>query len=124
MKLTIFTPTYNRGYIIETLYKSLKTQTCKDFEWLVIDDGSTDNTAEIFSQFICEQKVDIRFYKKGNGGKHTAANLALKLAKGELFFVVDSDDFLSENAVERILFYYEQIKDDDSFFGVWFEKFF
>ena len=63
MKLTIFTPTYNRGYIIENLYRSLKRQTVTDFEWLVVDDGSSDNTAELFKKWQCEDnQFPIRYY--------------------------------------------------------------
>jgi len=117
--LTIFTPTYNRGYIIENLYKSLNNQTNKNFEWLIIDDGSTDNTESIFKNILLnEHPYSIRYIKKKNGGKHTAANLALDLAEGEIFFVVDSDDILTDNAVERIFYYYNQIKDDATFCGV------
>src|SRR5690606_20760455 len=115
----IFTPTYNRGYIIENLYKSLNEQTDHNFEWLVIDDGSTDNTEAIFKEILSRKHpYKIRYVKKVNGGKHTAANLALDLAEGEIFFVVDSDDVLTANAVERVFYYYNQIKDDSSFCGV------
>jgi|SRR5690554_151147 len=122
MTLTIFTPTYNRAYIINNLYESLKRQTVLDFEWLVIDDGSTDDTEVYFQNILNNSDLDIKYIKKENGGKHTAANLAIEKAKGELFFVVDSDDFLADNAVERILFYYKQIKNDDSFCGVCGQK--
>lgn len=104
MKITVFTPTYNRGYIIGKLYDSLKRQTYTDFEWLVIDDGSTDNTQQLFKAF---QKQDnffpIRYYKVENGGKHRAINKAVKLAKGELFFTVDSDDYLPDDALNSII---------------------
>ena len=103
MKITVFTPTYNRGYIIEELYASLKKQTCKDFEWLVVDDGSKDNTKELFSLWVNEDNgFPIRYYKKENGGKHRAINYALDLAEGELFFTVDSDDRLTMDAIEKI----------------------
>ena len=117
--LTIFTPTYNRGYIIEKLYESLNHQTNKNFEWLIIDDGSSDNTELIFREILKkEHSYKIRYVKKENGGKHTAANLALELAQGEIFFVVDSDDILTENAVERVFYYYNQIKHDETYCGV------
>lgn len=116
--VTVFTPTYNRAYILSALYKSLVRQTNKSFEWLVIDDGSTDNTEALVKSFIAEDKINIRYIYKENGGKHTAANVGLNEAQGELFFVVDSDDFLTDNAIERIFFYYDQIKDDDGFCGV------
>ena len=72
--ITVFTPTYNRGYIIKQLYDSLILQSYKDFEWLVIDDGSTDDTEELFKSFIAEQKLNIHYLKIENGGKHRAIN--------------------------------------------------
>lgn len=103
-KVTIFTPTYNRGYIIENLYKSLKTQTNYNFEWLVVDDGSTDNTSDLFLKWKKENnKFPIRYIKRTNGGKHRAINTGVNLAEGELFFIVDSDDYLTSNAIEKII---------------------
>lgn len=103
MKITVFTPTYNRGYIIENLYKSLQRQTFTDFEWLVVDDGSKDNTEELFDRWKKEDNnFNIRYYKKENGGKCRAINYALDKAKGELFFTVDSDDYLTNDALEKI----------------------
>lgn len=106
MKITIFTPTYNRCYAINKLYKSLCRQTCKDFEWIVIDDGSSDNTEELFTQLIKNNNgFNITYKKVENGGKHRAINKGIQLSKGELFFIVDSDDFLSDDAIERIIFW-------------------
>lgn len=118
MKITVFTPTYNRAYIIKKLYKSLLIQTFIDFEWLIVDDGSTDNTESLVLSFVNENKINIRYIKQQNGGKHRAINKALEEAKGELFFIVDSDDQLVYNAIERILYYFNQIKEDPSFAGV------
>lgn len=104
MKVTVFTPTYNRAYIIERLYRSLQYQSCMDFEWLVVDDGSTDNTQSLFARWQKEEKnFPIRYVKQKNGGKHRAINHGLDLAEGELFFSVDSDDYLTEDAVEKII---------------------
>ena len=101
--ITIFTPTYNRKDLIERLYQSLLQQTQKNFEWLVVDDGSTDDTEKIFEQLLSEQKpFSIRYTKQENGGKHRAINNGIKKASGELFFIVDSDDYLTKNAVEKI----------------------
>lgn len=102
MRFTVFTPTYNRGYIIENLYQSLLMQTFKDFEWIVIDDGSTDNTEKLFETFKNNKNrsFDITYIKVSNGGKHRAINKGLQIAKGELFFIVDSDDYLTEQALE------------------------
>lgn len=116
--ITVFTPTYNRAYIIENLYKSLQRQTFKDFEWLVIDDGSTDNTEELFASWTNEISFPIRYIKQENGGKHRAINRGVKEANGELFFIVDSDDYLREDAVETILEQYNNIRNDNSFAGV------
>lgn len=116
--ITIFTPAYNRAYILPKLYNSLILQTNKDFEWLIVDDGSTDNTEELINSYILESKIEIRYVKQLNGGKHRAINRGVQMAKGELFFIVDSDDYLSDNAVDRMNYYYYQIKDEDSFVGV------
>lgn len=119
MKITVFTPTYNRGYIIENLYKSLQRQTFKDFEWLVVDDGSTDNTKELFDKWKKEDnKFNIRYYKKENGGKHRAINYALDKARGELFFTVDSDDYLTNDALEKINKWESELDKNKKFAGI------
>lgn len=102
MRFTIFTPTYNRGYIINKLFVSLKKQTFKDFEWIVIDDGSTDQTESIVSEFIKDSEFPIIYKKVENGGKHRAVNLGTQIASGELFFIVDSDDWLPEQSLQII----------------------
>lgn len=118
-KLTVFTPTYNRGYIIGKLYESLKSQTKKDFEWIVIDDGSTDNTELLFQNWIKEEnEFKITYLKKKNGGKHRAINDALEIAKGELFFIVDSDDFLIYEAVEKIIAWEKDINNKNNYAGI------
>ena len=102
--ITVFTPTYNRAYTIDKLYKSLLAQTVTDFEWVVVDDGSTDNTEEYFAEITKNRNpFNIVYVRQNNGGKHRAVNLGVKLAKGELFFIVDSDDYLLENAVEKLI---------------------
>lgn len=104
VEITIFTPTYNRAYTIRQLYESLQRQTFTNFEWLVVDDGSIDETEELFSQWIeMENKFSIRYYKKNNGGKCSAINYALDFARGRLFWVVDSDDYLTDDALTQIL---------------------
>ena len=102
MLLTVFTPTYNRAYTLPKLYESLTRQTVRDFEWLIIDDGSTDNTAELVKRWALDEMVNIRYIRKENGGKPSAHNLGVKEARGELFICVDSDDYLSDSAVEVI----------------------
>lgn len=104
MKVTVFTPTYNRAKELSRVYNSLCSQTCKEFEWLIIDDGSTDNTkneVERFMQTRCGFKI--RYYFKENGGKYTAHNMAVNKAVNELFVCVDSDDYMVKNAIETIL---------------------
>lgn len=103
MRITVFTPAYNRGYIIEKLYRSLQRQTFRDFEWIVVDDGSTDDTQERFDSFMKEENdFSIRFVRVANGGKHRAINLGVEMAKGELFYIVDSDDYVTDDALEVI----------------------
>jgi glycosyltransferase involved in cell wall biosynthesis len=101
------------------LYDSLCVQTFTDFEWLIVDDGSVDNTEEIVNGFIAENKIDIRYIKQQNGGKHRAINHGVREAKGELFFIVDSDDSIPRDSLETLISkYYLQIKDDKLFGGV------
>lgn len=118
-KITVFTPTYNRAYIIEKLYHSLQRQTFTNFEWLVIDDGSIDNTEELFNQWISQNNFfKLRYYKQKNGGKCRAINRALDLAQGELFFTVDSDDYLTDDALEKIVEWEKQLPDNEKYCGV------
>lgn len=100
--LTIFTPTYNRAHTLKRLYDSLCSQTCQDFEWLVIDDGSTDQTPDLIRSFIQENKIPIRYLHQENGGLHTGYNTAYANISTELNVCIDSDDFMPENAVEII----------------------
>lgn len=118
MKITVFTPTYNRADLIGNLYKSLCQQTFKDFEWLVVDDGSNDNTEVVINRYISEGNLPINYIKQPNGGKHRAVNRGLKEAKGELFFVVDSDDLLPADALEYIDVHYAEVRDDPTIAGI------
>ena len=94
-KITVFTPTYNRAGLLVQLYDSLKKQTSKDFVWLIVDDGSTDNTKDVVDGFIKENKIEIDYHYKPNGGKNTAIDLAHEICKTDFIACVDSDDFLS-----------------------------
>lgn len=119
MKITVFTPTYNRAYIIHNLYQSLQRQTFQDFEWLVVDDGSSDNTQELFNMWMSTDNFfSIRYYKQANGGKCRAINRALDLARGELFFTVDSDDYLTDDALEKLNQWQEDLPLNECFCGV------
>ncbi|ETI67568.1 glycosyltransferase family 2 protein [Neobacillus vireti] len=100
--LTVFTPTYNRGYILHLCYESLKRQTCKDFIWLIIDDGSTDNTREIVKGWISENAIPIRYQFQKNQGMHGAHNTAYELIDTDLNVCIDSDDYMPDDAVEKI----------------------
>lgn len=101
--LTIFTPTYNRAYCLPQCYESLCRQTCKDFTWLVIDDGSTDNTAELVKGWQMENKILIRYFYQENQGMHGAHNAAYRLIDTELNTCIDSDDYMPDDAVEKIV---------------------
>lgn len=120
MLITVFTPTYNRAKLLPRLYKSLQEQTSKDFEWVIVDDGSTDNTKEVIDNIITQQEnhFPIRYFYKENGGKHTAINQGAKIALGALFLILDSDDSLPIYSIERILFFYKTNKGRPDFGGV------
>ena len=111
-KLTVFTPTYNRLYILSQLYASLCRQTNEDFVWLIIDDGSSDGTQEVVKQWQNENIVKIQYAYKENGGMHTAHNLAYDLIETELNVCIDSDDYMTDDAVEKIVAFWEMNKDD------------
>lgn len=116
--LTVFTPVFNRAYIITQLYESLCRQTDKDFEWLVVDDGSDDNIDELMAGFKAEGKITITYITQPNGGKHTAINRGVSEAGGQFFMIVDSDDYLTDNAVEWIHQTSELIAEDNRFAGI------
>lgn len=119
MLLTICTPTYNRGYLLKRLYHSLRAQTLKLFEWIIIDDGSNDDTKDIVSNFIKEDnEFDIKYFYQNNSGKHVALNKAIGQAMGEYFFIVDSDDWLPNNAVELIFENFKAINNESGFAGI------
>lgn len=110
-RLTIFTPTYNRAYILSKLYESLCGQTCQDFEWLVVDDGSTDDTKAIFDDWAQDGKISLRYVYQENGGKMRAYNKAVSLSETELFVCIDSDDYLaSESVVKDSLAFWDEHK--------------
>ena len=107
--LTVMTPTYNRRELLKNAYRSLAEQTCDDFIWMIVDDGSNDGTEDEVKNFISEGLVDIIYIRKENGGKHTAINRAYEEVNTELIAVtLDSDDIFLPNAVGEILSAYNK----------------
>lgn len=118
-KITLFTPTYNRAYILDALYRSVQRQTFRGFEWIIIDDGSSDNTEELVKGWMEDgNDFPIRYYKVPNGGKCRAINKGLDLAEGELFFTMDSDDQLTDDALEKVAFWSEDLDLDGNVKGI------
>ncbi len=116
--ITVFTPTYNRAYILPILYESLVNQSFKNFEWIIVDDGSTDTTKELVESFLSEKNIKIRYFLQENQGKHVAINNGAELAEGDLFFIVDSDDYLAQNALEILYARYLAIKENPKIAGI------
>ena len=116
-KVTILTPAYNRAELLKRLYQSLKEQTCQDFVWMIIDDGSKDETGQVIEEFQAEDIIDIVYERQENGGKHRALNRGIARIDSELTFIVDSDDFLPKDAVENILKYHKKYKDTENLCG-------
>ncbi len=109
---TVFTPVYNRGDRVHRVWESLRAQTCRDFEWIAVDDGSTDNSVEVLEGFARQADFPVQIIKKENGGKHTAWNPAVQLAKGELFVPLDSDDACTPEALERFGYWWLSIPEN------------
>ena len=101
--ITVFTPTFNRAFCLGDLYESLVNQTNKNFLWLLIDDGSSDTTNELVKSWILENKIEIQYVYKENGGMHTAHNTAYDYLKTELNVCIDSDDSMTVDAIDKIL---------------------
>lgn len=117
--LTIFTPTYNRADLLERCYDYLKRQTSFNFKWLIVDDGSTDETKVIVNDWIENEKLfEIEYIYKENGGLHTAYNTAIENMNTELCMCIDSDDYPSENAVELIEKYWNSRNKEVEYAGL------
>ena len=121
-KLTVFTPTFNRKHLLEKLFFSLKKQSNKNFEWIIVDDGSLDQTDLLVEELKEQADFEIRYFYQKNGGKHRAINKGLDLARGNLFFIVDSDDTLTTDAVEKIFTKYKSVEEDERFAGIAFNR--
>ncbi len=118
MLITLFTPTYNRAHLLPEIYFSLEAQTSKDFEWVIVDDGSKDDTYNVVNSLLKGKSFPIRYYHKENGGKHTAINMGAKIARGQLLLILDSDDVLPPTAIADIREAFELVKDKNCFAGV------
>ena len=116
--LTIFTPAYNRAHTLHRCYESLKKQSCKDFVWLIIDDGSTDNTADLVKKWQREDNdFEIKYICKANGGMHTAHNTAYENIDTELNVCIDSDDCIADEAVKKIIDFWKE-NGSDKYAGI------
>ena len=112
-RITVFTPTYNRAHLLHSCYESLLRQSNQQFKWLIIDDGSTDATREVVEKWILDNKIEIAYIYKENGGLHTGYNTAIENIDTELSVCIDSDDWLPDNAIELILSVWDKNKSDD-----------
>lgn len=118
-KITVFTPTYNRGGFLRDIFDCLCRQSCKDFEWIIVDDGSSDDTKTVVDNiFSMPRNFPIRYFYKKNGGKHTAINVGVKNADGELFLILDSDDSLPDDAVSTLLSEFKKVSATASICGI------
>jgi glycosyltransferase involved in cell wall biosynthesis len=116
--ITVFTPAFNRAYCLHRVYESLLAQTNPNFTWLIVDDGSSDNTKELVQLWIAESKLDINYIFKKNGGMHTAHNTAYKNITTELNVCIDSDDFMPETAIQKIYGNWQSVKSDQTIAGL------
>lgn len=120
--VTVLTPAYNRVHLLPRLYESLLKQTCGDFVWLVVDDGSTDDTEQYIKGVQGKAPFEIQYVKKENGGKHTAVNLGVRQIKTPLTFIVDSDDHLTPDAIQQIATAHERHGERSDLSGFCFLK--
>lgn len=116
--ISVFVPTYNRAHLLGRVFESLKAQSFKDFEWLIVDDGSSDNTAELVEAWQQSAPFVIQYLHKANGGKHTAINPGVDMARGEFMVILDSDDWLAPNALQRMLELWNAIPNKTNYSGV------
>lgn len=118
--VTVKTCTFNRAHTLPDVYQSLCEQTFKNFEWIIVDDGSTDNTKQIVDNWLAENKIQIRYFYQQNNGKHIATNLAVSVARGKYLVNIDSDDVMKKDALEIFLKAWESIPEEerDSYMSV------
>lgn len=119
LMISIVTPTYNRAHCLPLLYASIQRQTSRNFEWIIVDDGSDDGTDKLVTGWQQEPNdFEILYRYKPNGGKHTAWNVGVGMARGEFLFVMDSDDVFTPDAIEKMTAWCMQIRGDDRFAGI------
>ena len=116
--ITVFTPTYNREQTLYRVYNSLINQTFKNFIWIVVDDGSTDNTKKLIDKYIREKKIEIKYIYQKNSGKHIAINTALQNTDTELFIIADSDDSFKETSLEILVNEWNNLKNKEKYKGI------
>ena len=117
--ITIFTPTYNRITTLPQLYESLCNQSCLDFEWLIVDDGSIDGTGDLIQSYInSNSPFPIQYVFQENRGKAAAINRAVSIIKSSFIYFMDSDDYLPREAIRNVIPYLNEINDDERFCGV------
>ncbi|WP_312077261.1 glycosyltransferase family A protein [Leclercia sp.] len=112
--ISILTPTYNRAYTLERLFESLVAQNDQNFEWVIVDDGSTDNTKELVLRLEQKKQIPIKYYYKDNTGKPTALNIGAKKCSGDYIFIVDSDDALTNDAISSLKQSIDQAKQENT----------
>lgn len=108
-RVTVFTPTYNRANVLYRVYDSLVKQAYTDFMWLIVDDGSSDNTKEVVDGYTAQGKIQIEYYYQKNQGKHMAINHAVSKTHSELFLIADSDDAFTNDAIEKLVAAWDSI---------------
>ena len=116
--ITIFTPTYNRALLLTRLYESLLRQTKQDFVWIVVDDGSKDETSTLVKEWKRENKIDIKYFYQENAGKMKAHNRGVRECQTELFMCLDSDDYLSDDCIEKIYMHWNAFRDNQKVSGM------
>jgi len=108
-RISVITAAYNRAGTLPRLYESLRGQTLRDFEWVIVDDGSTDGSAELIAGWRAQAGFHIEYRRQENQGKHAAINRTVELSRGELCAMIDSDDWYPPEALERMLAAWESI---------------
>lgn len=116
--ITVFTPIYNRASFLHGIYECLCQQTYKDFEWVIVDDGSSDDAQDVVNKLHDTKRIRIRYFRQENGGKHRAINQGVRVAKGELFLILDSDDLLPANSLYEIETCWRDVRNNRIFGGV------